>query len=275
MAAPILKWAGGKRKLLDQIKPHLSADIDRRRYIEPFFGGGALFFDLEPQRALLNDLNAELVTTYLAVQQDVEGVIERLRRLLEAPMCRETFEAHRRIYNNTRCSIAGRAALLLYLNKTCFNGLYRVNKSGEFNVPFGKYKNPKVLDESALRLAHNALQGARIESMDYKSLVLCEARAGDFIYFDPPYAPVSETSSFVTYTKEAFGWTEQRQLFDVFEELHSRGCKLMISNSYTPELLKLWTSTPYSVCRTISAPRAINSKGDKRGAVKELLVTNY
>jgi DNA adenine methylase len=270
MGNPFLKWAGGKRKLLDQIEQLLPPDAAQRRYIEPFLGGGALFFRLKPQDAILNDVNAELVTTYLAVQGRLGELLDELVPLRERTD-EASFYALRCYYNEETLSLCERAALFIYLNRTCFNGLYRVNAKGEFNVPVGRYTNPRVLDPGGLTEASRALAGVSIRCGDYQK-TLEQAQPGDFVYLDPPYAPVSKTSSFVGYTKGGFGEREQETLRTMFECLHEHGCVVLLSNSDTPALRKLYEGFRIT---EVSAPRAINAKKDGRGAVTELVISNY
>ena len=271
-AQPFLKWAGGKRKLLNRILPKVPASIDT--YYEPFLGGGAVFFALVARgvkfkRAVLNDLNTDLMETYQVIQSEA---VHDLIALLK------TYQHSRQFYNHLRMIVPKtvnskivRAARFIYLNKTGFNGLYRVNKKGEFNVPFGKYKDPTICDQEGLLRAHKVLQGVELVSMDFDA---CLAPAGpqDFVYFDPPYLPISETSSFTAYTSGGFPITEHRRLAETFFSLGERGTKVVLSNSIATAVRKLYTREP-AVVEEVEAPRSINSKGDKRGNVGELLVS--
>ncbi len=275
-AKPFLKWAGGKTKLLPQLVPLLPDGIATRRHIEPFMGGAAMFFAQRPRVALLSDINADLVNAYRAVRDDVEELLENLRALAKAYSLGPDshYYAVRESYNKQdmhKDSIVFRAASFIYLNKTCFNGLHRVNKSGAFNVPKGDYKNPDICDEDTLRAAHEALQSAALDCVGYKD-VLRKAAPGDFVYFDPPYEPVSATSSFASYAKEGFARYDHVQLRGVVDELDRRGCKVMLSNSDTPFLRAIYTR--YNT-HLINAARSINSKAEGRGDVSELVVTNY
>ncbi len=271
MTKPILKWAGGKGKLLPQLLPLLPGDIADCRYLEPFIGGGAMFFHLQPTEAVINDANTELVTVYTAVKGDVEELIENLSQLAAFGGSEGAYYAGRTLYNNHTESLCDRAALFIYLNRTCFNGLYRVNKAGEFNVPYGKYKNPRICDPKGLRAASEALCGTRIMVGDYRH-ILVTARRGDFIYFDPPYAPLSATSNFVAYTKGGFGSSDQVALREVFGMLHDRGCKMLLSNSDTPEMRALYAG--HSI-HEIEATRAVGASAESRGVVGELAIRNY
>lgn len=269
-ARPFLKWAGGKGQLL----PHLAAFYPPpgkvERYFEPFLGGGAVFFDVKakvaPRQAVLWDNNRELIDTFKAVRDDVEHVI----RLLRGHRKRHGKEHFLAMRETRPRSEAATAARLIYLNRTCFNGLYRVNSRGVFNVPFGSYKNPRIVDEEGLRKVATALAGARIEPEDFR-LVELQARRGDFFYFDPPYHPRSKTSSFTAYTRDPFGQPEQVKLAELFRKLDRRGCLLMLSNSDTPLIRELYAG--FEV-HEVSARRSINSRSDRRGAVGELVILN-
>lgn len=269
-AQPFIKWVGGKGRILTQLEPLLPENVERMRHVEPFMGGAALFFALQPRRALLCDVNPHLVGTYVAIRDELPSVVRYLAKL-KRRHSKEAFYATRTRYNTKRLSPAERAATFIYLNKTCFNGLHRVNRKGEFNVPCGKYKNPRILDEEGLARASAALKKTTIACTGFDSL-LSRAREGDFVYMDPPYAPVSATSSFTSYASDGFGAQDQRRLRDVFEALDARGCKLMLSNSDVPFIRELYAKWRIDVVR---APRAINSKGSKRGKVNEVVVRNY
>ncbi|HNQ44818.1 MAG TPA: DNA adenine methylase [bacterium] len=272
---PFLKWVGGKRQLLEQFRltklyPPEFFDPTRNSYFEPFVGGGAVFFDLLPERGYLSDLNRELVITYNVIKNNVD---ELIRSLKEHKNDKEYFLKVRSQDTNKLSDIAI-ASRFIYLNRTCFNGLYRVNSQGKFNVPFGKYSNPQICDEQNLRNVSNALSGVEIKHQDYKE-VLKKAKKGDYIYFDPPYYPVSKTASFTSYTSESFLDKEQIELRDVFVELHNRGCFVMLSNSDTPFINKIYSGINGVRITKVYAGRAINSKGSGRGKITEVLVTNY
>jgi DNA adenine methylase len=218
---PIVKWAGGKSRLLSQLIPLLPADIHARRYIEPFAGGAALFFALQPARAILADINASLIAAYKAVQRDLESVVDQLR-LHEARHSTDYYYACRNAYNTGTLAEVQRAGAFLYLNRTCFNGLHRVNKRGEFNVPAGRYARPRIVNDVALRAAHHALRNVKLRAASFES-ILEYARPGDFVYFDPPY-DAGSTASFTQYNAAAFGRAEQVALSSVVDELDRRGC---------------------------------------------------
>jgi len=265
---PVLKWAGGKTQLLDRILPLLPARIDT--YFEPFVGGAAVFFALARtkrfRRAVLADRNEELVEVYRALQQDVDGVVAALARLAS----HHDEAAYYAVRASRPRRAATRAARLIYLNKTGYNGLYRVNRAGEFNVPFGRHVRPTILDEPNLRAASLALQGVELVVDDF-SAVSARARPGDAVYLDPPYLPLSRTSSFTAYDRHAFGDEDHARLAAVFGELSARGVPAVLSNSATPRTREL-----FSRFRVMEVPagRAINSQVERRGPVMELLVVN-
>ena len=267
---PFLKWAGGKTQLLPQLAQFYPPKGSVKRYIEPFLGSGAVFFHfkalVDPRQVVLWDNNRELIDTFQAVQQDVGQVIKHLRKY-QKQHSKEFFLKMREKAPN---SLATTAARLIYLNKTCFNGLYRVNSRGIFNVPFGKYTNPGIFNEEWLRRAAGLLQGARIETEDFRFLKV-EAKKNDFIYFDPPYHPRSKTSYFTAYTRDLFGEEHQRKLADLYRALDKKGCLLMLSNSDTPLIRELYKDFDI---REVSARRNINSRADRRGSICELVVLN-
>jgi DNA adenine methylase len=265
-AAPFLKWAGGKRQLLPEILARLPASCDS--YYEPFLGSGAVFFALAARgafrRAALSDRNRDLIATYLAVRDRVEEVIAELGRL--APD-RGTYYAVRSRDPET-LSAAARAARFIYLNRTCYNGLYRVNRAGRFNVPYGRYLNPRVLDVEGLRAVAAALAGVSIRCADFEAAV-APARPGDVVYFDPPYVPVSRTASFTAYDAVPFGAAEQERLARLMHGLASRGVAALLSNAGTARARALYRGL---ACDRVRARRAINSRADRRGPVAEILV---
>lgn len=270
-AAPFVKWAGGKGRLLSQLRPLLPPTVARLRHVEPFVGGGALFFSRRPDRALLTDINPALIATYSAIRDDVDRVVTSLEGLARHHSKKRYYEVRRRYNESRRLSSSTRAAMFIYLNKTCFNGLHRVNRKGEFNVPVGSYKNPKIVDPDRLRLASEALRDAELRCTGFESLVE-HAKPGDFVYFDPPYEPVSTTASFTSYARDGFSREDQTRLRDVYRELDRRGCKLMLSNSDVPFIRELYGRFRID---TVAAPRAINCNGNGRGKVAEVVVRNY
>lgn len=272
---PFVKWVGGKRQLLKQFRdlglyPPELFDPTTNTYYEPFVGGGAVFFDLLPERAELSDLNRELVITYNVIKNNIDELIFSLKQHIYD----KEYYLEVRAKNVNELSDIEVASRFIFLNRTGFNGLYRVNKKGQFNVPFGRYRNPVICDEENLRRVSKELQNVIIKHQDYTS-VLKNAQKGDFIYFDPPYYPLNRTSSFTAYTSESFLEKEQTELRDTFVELHKRGCYVMLSNSDTPFINDLYSEIDGATIHKITAGRAINSKGSGRGKITELLVTNY
>ncbi|MFO0693496.1 MAG: DNA adenine methylase [Polyangiales bacterium] len=269
--SPFLKWVGGKGRILAQLMPLMPAGVEKMRHVEPFIGGGALFFHQRPERALISDVNPELIGTYESIRDDVHGVIDALAALSEVHSKEAYYEVRERYNVRGHRTKAERAAMFVYLNKTCFNGLHRVNRRGEFNVPAGEYKNPRILDVDCLKAASHALQKTEIRCAGYDHL-LESAKPGDFVYFDPPYAPVSDTANFTSYAQDGFGTEDQTRLRDVFKALDRRRCKLMLSNSDVPLIRDLYSDFRIDV---VAAPRAINCNAEKRGPVTEVVVRNY
>lgn len=272
---PFVKWVGGKRQLLKQFRdlglyPPEDFDPITNTYYEPFVGGGAVFFDLLPRKAELSDLNKELVIAYNIIKNDVDGLIKSLKR----HKYDKGYFLKMRAKKIDSLSSIDVAARFIFLNRTGFNGLYRVNKRGEFNVPFGRYTNPLICDEENLRRVSKSLQNTLIKHQDYKE-VLKSAEKGDFVYFDPPYFPVSKTASFTSYTAEGFLEKEQTELRDTFVELSKRGCFVMLSNSDTPFINKIYSGVKGVAISKIVAGRSVNSKSSGRGKITEVLITNY
>ncbi len=265
-ARPFLKWAGGKRQLLPEILARFPAACDT--YFEPFVGSGAVFFALHPRgafrRAVLSDRNRDLIDAYAGVRDRVEEVIAALGSLRSD---RKTFYRMRE-QDPGELDPAPRAARLIYLNRTCYNGLYRVNRAGRFNVPFGRYTYPRILDAENLREASLALRRAELRCADFEEVV-AEARPGDAIYFDPPYVPVSATARFTAYDAAPFGPQEQRRLAALMQRLARAGIFALLSNAGTDGARSLYASL---TCDRVRARRAINSRADRRGPVDEILV---
>jgi DNA adenine methylase len=267
-----VKWAGGKSRLVSSILERLPATIET--YHEPFVGGGAVFFALASQQrfrhAVLCDVNAELVDVYRGVKGDVKSVVALLSEYRTRHSL-ETYYETRQIDPNT-LSLTERAARLIYLNKTGYNGLYRVNRSGQFNVPFGRYKNPAICDEERLRAAARALKGVTIRVSDFETT--CEqAKPGDAVYFDPPYVPLSKTASFTAYHSDVFGPDEHRRLASTFKRLSRHRVAAVLSNSDTEFTRELYDRRPFFF-ETVLMGRSINSKSTARGNVAEILVSN-
>lgn len=270
---PFLKWAGGKGQLLGELLPRVERAAPFPAYHEPFIGGGALFFELSRTGRLdgvevfLSDNNSTLIATYLGVRDDPD----RLLALLAQHEERHSKDYYYAVRGQAPEDPIERAARMIYLNRTCFNGLYRENSRGGFNVPFGDYKNPLIRDPENLGAASRALGPARIDQRGFET-VLDVAQPGDFVYFDPPYDPVSKTASFTAYDKGGFGADRQRRLAEVFAELTRRGVRALLSNSMTDFVRELYRDF---TIETVYAARSVNSRGDRRGAVQEALVRNY
>ena len=276
-AKPFVKWAGGKRQLIPELLKHIPKNFNN--YFEPFVGGGALFFELynlgilKDKKVYLFDINKELINAYKVIRDYPNELIEKLKEF-KAKHNKEFYyqireldrsEDYKNLDNITK------AARFIYLNRTCFNGLYRVNKKGFFNVPMGNYKNPQIVNEENILAVSIALQNAIIKHYDYKE-VLQYAQKSDFIYFDPPYYPLNETSSFTSYTQDNFLEKEQIELFDTFKTLSNKGCFVLESNSDTNFINKLYKEF---TIEKVFANRAINSNGNKRGKITEVLIRNY
>jgi DNA adenine methylase len=275
LVKPFLKWAGGKRQLLPEIRRYLPQKF-QGTYYEPFVGGGAVLFDYQPQKAVINDSNPELINCYEVIRDFLEDLIEKLREH-QANHSEDYYYEMRgwdrqKGYPGSRSNIE-RAARIIFLNKTCYNGLFRVNSQGQFNVPFGRQKNPNLFDEAVLKAINKYLNKKQVSILnkDFEN-ALETAKKGDFIYFDPPYDPVSSTASFTGYDINGFNRKEQCRLKEVVDDLHARGCNFLLSNAYTDFIEDLYCD--YQQIK-ISATRAINSNGLKRGKVDEILVKNY
>jgi DNA adenine methylase len=263
LGRPFIKWAGGKRQLL----PALLGRVPSRwgTYFEPFLGGGAVFFALRPKRAVLADTNARLVRTYRGIRDDVENVIA----LLKTYPHDEDFFYRLREVDIDAASDVHVAAWFIYLNKVGYNGLYRVNRGNRFNVPFGRYANPAICDEERLRACNLALQGVDLRIADFRDAVN-EAKRGDFVYFDPPYAPVSSTAHFTSYTAAGFGPSDQTRLCELARTLKKRGVRILLSNSGTDSVRDLYAHG-FDV-EEVHARRNVNSRGKARGNVPELVI---
>ncbi len=273
MAKPFLKWAGGKTALLPEL---LKAAPERiETYYEPFVGGGALFFALQSEgrfkHAVLSDSNRELINAYIQVRDNVEGLIRALQvhqRKYRAAEDRAEYYYTIRAKELT-CSLGG-AANLIFLNKTCYNGLYRVNSKGNFNVPHGRYKNPTICDEDNLRAVSEALQGVELTVADFAEAPQ-EAGDGDFVYFDPPYIPLTDTAYFTSYTAKDFDMEAQARLAMTAERLAQQGSLVALSNSGHPDVASMYSSQAFEL-REVQARRAINSVAKRRGPVSEYLI---
>lgn len=273
MPRPFLKWAGGKGQLLDELIARVMKAGDYARYHEPFIGGGALFFELarlgliNRKACFLSDTNPALIDAYEGVRSHVDAVIERLREHAARHGETHYYEVRRIVPEN----LVDRAARIIYLNKTCFNGLYRENSKGGFNTPMGRYKSPLICDEENLRAASAVLGEVRVECRSFEA-VLDHAEPGDFVYFDPPYDPVGKTAKFTAYHKGGFSQDDQRRLAEVFRTLAQRGTKALLSNSMTDLVRELYAGFAID---EVYATRSVNSKGGSRGKVPEALVRSF
>lgn len=269
---PFVKWAGGKKQLLSEIENHIPQQFSE--YYEPFVGGGAVLFHLQPKRAVINDSNAELINLYTVIKESSEELIENLKQHKNE----EKYYYHIRGIDRDKkkyqqLTHIQRASRIIFLNKTCFNGLFRVNSSGEFNTPFGFYKKPNIVNDIKIRAVSNyfSKNDIQIFNTDYEKS-LSTIKKGAFVYFDPPYDPLSDSSSFTGYTKHGFGKNNQEQLRNVCDLLNDKGVKFLLSNSSTEFIRNLYKD--YNIF-SIKAKRAINAKGDGRGEITEILVKNY
>jgi len=273
LVTPIVKWVGGKRQLLDTIVPLIP---EYSTYYEPFVGGGAVFFHMQPKKAVINDSNEELINIYRVIKEHPEELIALLQQHKEKN-CQEYFYEVRSLDRSWETFVdlspVERAARIIYLNKTCYNGLFRVNRAGEFNAPWGRYKNPNITNEETIRAMSRYLNKAKV-------MILCEdyretfkgIRKDSFVYLDPPYMPLSSSSSFTGYTAAGFGPQQQIELKKQCDLLNKRGIRFLLSNSCCEFIEDLYKD--YIVER-VSAKRTINAKADRRGAIDELLVRNY
>lgn len=272
LVSPILKWVGGKRQLLPEIRKYTPKSI--RTYYEPFIGGGAVLFDIQPRKAIVNDVNSELINLYLVVKNEVEELIKDLSKHKNESDYFYSIRAWDRdigFYN--KLSNIERASRIHYLNKTCYNGLFRVNQSGQFNSPFGRYKNPNIENEIILRAVSKYFNEADVEfrNVDFeKSLKGCGK--GDFVYFDPPYDPVSDSSNFTGYAKGGFGREEQIRLKKLCDKLDKKEVNFLQSNASTEFIIDLYKDYKIEI---VKAKRSINSNGADRGEVNEVLIRNY
>ncbi|AFZ15533.1 DNA adenine methylase (plasmid) [Crinalium epipsammum PCC 9333] len=273
---PFLKWAGGKRQLIPAlVSSYLPKkyDINYNSYYEPFVGGGALLFSLQPKKAVINDINTELINCYKVIRDSVDELIDDLKRHENEKNYFYAIREWDRNKDYKHKNLVQRASRIVFLNKTCYNGLFRVNSQGQFNVPFGRYKNPNILDIETLKAVNRYLNQNQIEilNVDFQEAVK-DAKEGDFLYFDPPYDPISDSADFTSYDSSGFGKEEQIRLKKTFDDLSSRGCNVLLSNAYTNFILELYSN--YNQTK-ISAIRAINSNSSKRGKVDEILIKNY
>lgn len=264
---PFVKWAGGKRQLILQMKDYFPKTFNK--YIEPFVGGGAVFFELLPKKAIISDNNSDLINCYKVIKKDVEALISSLKKhKYEKEYYYKIRALDRDSVKYKELSQIEKASRTIFLNKTGYNGLYRVNSKGLFNVPFGRHKNPNICDEDNLRAVHKALKNVEIYEESFE-ICLNFAESEDFIYLDPPYFPLSNTALFTSYTKENFGEDAQIKLYKIFTELVRRDCKVLLNNSYCDFILDLYKEFRIVI---LQAKRAINSNSNRRGNINEVLI---
>lgn len=270
---PFTKWTGGKRQLLPELIDLMPNKFNR--YYEPFVGGGALLFELTPEKATINDFNTDLILAYREIRDNAEELIKilKIHKQNNAKDYYLDLRATDRDGRIEKMTETEKAARLLYMLRVNFNGLYRVNSKNQFNVPYGRYKNPQIVDENLLYDISEYLNGNDIEILegDFERAV-STATSGDFVYFDPPYAPISSTSSFTSYTNEGFDESDQIRLRDTFIELSKRGVNVMLSNSDVELIHELYSNIPNIDIRVVKANRMINSKASKRGKINELII---
>lgn len=270
LISPIVKWVGGKRQLLTDIMPMINKKCTT--YVEPFIGGGAVFFELQPKKAIINDYNAELINVYTTVRDFPEELIKKLEEH-DSKNSEDYYYDMRALDRNVEyagISCVDKAARILYLNKTCYNGLYRVNSSGQFNSPYGKYKNPNIINATTVRAMSKYLQNPKIviKQGDYRE-ALKGLRKGAFVYLDPPYMPISTSSSFTGYTENGFSYEHQVELKRECDKLKEKGIAFVQSNSDCKEIRDLYSE--YDI-KTVQAKRSINSDANKRGEISEVLI---
>jgi DNA adenine methylase len=267
---PFLKWAGGKARLVPEVCKYIPKNY--RTYVEPFVGGGALFFSLRPDNAVLADSNEELMNCYEVVRDHCPDLIEELQKFAELPYSEETFYEIRKMRLPPEEKIK-QAARMIYLNRTAYNGLYRVNRSGNFNTPFGRYEKLSLPTGKVLQDASKALQKSVLKTGDFEGTLQNSLRKGDFAYIDPPYPAVSKYSDFNRYTKNFFSDEDHKRLSEQAKKLDDRGVAFVLSNANHPLIRKLYEGTKFKIVRVL-APRYINSRGDRRGNVAEVIITN-
>lgn len=274
-AKPFVKWAGGKRSIVGHLLKKVPKEFNN--YYEPFVGGGALFFALNHKKSFISDTNSRLINTYNVIKINPEDLISFLKAHAGNDCSDYYYEIREcsKFENNFNYPVsfasifAFFASIFIYLNKTCFNGLYRVNKKNEFNVPYGRYKNPNIVDEENIKLCHQVLQNVNITCQDFTKI---KPFANDFVYFDPPYDKI-DNQSFITYNKNKFDREEQLKLRNFCLKLTKEKVKIMISNSDTEYIKEIYSN--YFKIEEIEVPRVINCKSNCRGKVKELIITNY
>lgn len=273
---PFLKWVGGKGKLVPQLVALMPKEY--KKFHEPFVGGGALLFGVQPHKMSINDINATLMGAYKNIKKRPNDLIDCLKRtqasfyLMEPDQQKNYYYEARKEFNSIKASDSLRkTCLLIFINKTCYNGMYRENAKGEFNVPFGKYKKPLICDSDTILADSEALKSAEISSVSFEKAAL-KASKGDFVYFDPPYYPLTKTANFTNYSEFGFEENDQVKLKRIFDELNKKGCYVMLSNSNTPFVRDLYKGYRQE---KVLANRAINCKAEGRGKIEELVIINY
>lgn len=273
---PFVKWAGGKRQLLSELDKHIPDTFGT--YFEPFLGGGAMLFHMleknQKQACVVSDLNSDLVLSYVTIRDKVSELISCLKKH-EKKYFEDSSSYYYSIRDSEPKTQVEKTARLIFLNRTCFNGLYRVNSKGKFNVPLGRYTNPNIVNEDNLHSVSHTLQSKKvsISCRDFTSVSKL-AQKNDFVYFDPPYQPVSKTANFTSYTNKDFSIKDLKRLFEICLELDAKGCHVLLSNSHSPEVQKMFSKKPWKTIE-IAANRAINSNSKKRTGHLELLIKNY
>lgn len=273
LVAPFLKWVGGKRQLMPSIVDLLPKNIKELNYIEPFIGGGAVLFHLQPKNAIINDFNEELINVYNVIKNNLNELIIDLKNHENNADYFYQIRSLDRTDEFRNLTSIQRASRIIYLNKTCFNGLYRVNNAGEFNAPFGRYKNPNIVNEPTLKAVNKYLNSNNVilRSGDYAD-ILAEINENSFVYLDPPYHPISESSNFTGYVQGGWNMFDQIRLREFCDQLNERGVKFLLSNSSAPLIKDQYGN--YKIT-TVKANRAINSNGADRGEIDEVLIRNY
>lgn len=273
LVAPFLKWVGGKRQLLPKIIEHLPNNLRKLKYYEPFIGGGAVLFHLQPDNAVINDSNKELINVYIVVKNYLEELIIDLKKHKNSSEYFYQIRGLDRTAEFSKLTNVQKASRIIYLNKTCFNGLYRVNRAGEFNAPFGRYKNPNIVNEPTLKAVNKYLnkKNISINSGDYSD-ILKQANENSFVYLDPPYHPISVNSNFTGYVRGGWNMFDQVRLRESCDQLNEKGAKFLLSNSSAQFIKDQYEN--YNII-TVKAIRAINSNGSERGKIDEVLIKNY
>ena len=273
---PFVKWAGGKRQLISVLNENLPDSFGT--YFEPFLGGGALLFNMltenNKQKCIISDLNSDLVLAYATIRDNVDDLISSLKQH-EKYYQKNSKSYYYSVRESAPTKEIEKTSRLLFLNRTCFNGLYRVNSKGKFNVPLGKYTNPNIVNEENLRSVSHILKSSKvkIQCRDFEA-VLRDVKKGDLVYFDPPYQPVTETANFTSYTNKNFTYDDLNRLFELCTKLDKKGCNVLLSNSNSKEVVDIFSKKPWKISK-IKANRSINSNSTKRTGHFELLIKNY